>query len=383
MCGYVIALSVVNELHRNGEDSVKDKSFTRKFVPVAQSLQVAKKGMEDNMKKVTMQDIADQLGLTKVSVSKALNSQPGISEKTRKKIIETAAEMGYQSKVIVDNANNHKCFAMIVPKRFFLETDGFYTEIFYYLNKLCLNTGNQIYSIVLSFNEEENLILPEPLQSMKFDGIFLMGELKQQYIHMLAAKKWNTVVIDFYRKELETDFILTDNFFLGYRAAQYLLERGHKDIGFVGNIFQTNSIMDRYFGYLKAMMCAGIKVSEEWHLVNNDENGLYMNEIKIPERMPTAFVCHCDMAAYYMIDTLSKAGLSVPKDVSLISFDNTKLSENTSPRLTTFDINRKNIAVTAYRCMIDKCEKPYRGMRRFLVNNDLVERESVQCINEK
>ena len=198
---------------------------------------------------------------------------------------------------------------------------------------------------------------------------------------MLAPKKYNVVAIDFYIKDLETDFIITDNFFLGYRATQYLLDRGHKDIGFVGNINQTNSIMDRYFGYLKAMMCAGIKVSEEWHLVNNDENGLYMNEIKLPNRIPTAFVCHCDMAAYYMIDTLSNAGLSVPKDVSLISFDNTKLSENTNPRLTTYDINRKNLALAAYQCMIEKCEKDYRGMRRFLVNNDLVERESVQRIN--
>lgn len=333
------------------------------------------------MKKVTMQDIADQLGLTKVSVSKALNGQPGISAETRERIIDTAALLGYQIKVRSGSETEPRKFAVIVPKRFFLETDGFYTEIFYYLNKLCLNTGNQIYSIVLNYSEESKLVLPEPLQNTEFDGVFLMGELHADYIHMLASKNLNTVVVDFYTKELETDFILTDNFFLGFRATQYLLERGHKKIGFVGNIRQTNSIMDRYFGYLKAMICADINPHEEWHLVNNDENGLYMTDVKLPEDLPTAFVCHCDMAAYYMIDTLRVKEISVPEDVSLISFDNTQLSQSTHPQLTTFDINRKNIAKTAYQCMIDKCVKPDQGMRRFLVSNELIERQSVQSLH--
>jgi LacI family transcriptional regulator len=328
------------------------------------------------MKKVTMQDIADRLGLTKVSVSKALNGQPGISAETRARIVETAARLGYQAKPCA-GAHVERRFAMIVPKRFFLETDGFYTEIFYYLNKFCLRDGHQITPIVLNLEEEESCVLPSPLRDAVFDGVFLMGELHDKYLSMLAAHSLNTVAVDFYKKELRTDYILTDNFFLGYSAAQYLIERGHQSIGFVGNIHQTASIADRYFGYLKALILAGLPVREDWRLINNDEDNLYLMDVLLPQELPTAFVCHCDMAGYYMIEALRRAGKRVPEDVSLIAFDNTKLSKLTNPPLTTFDINRKAIAECAYRSLKDKCDGKRESEGRRYVGNSLMERDSV------
>ena len=123
------------------------------------------------MKKVTMQDIADRLGITKVSVSKALNGQPGISAQTRARILEAAVQMGYAGKA--RETDRPKRFAMLVAKRFFLETDGFYTEIAYHLNEFSLRDGHQIYTVVLSAEAEEALELPDVLQDPLFDGIFL------------------------------------------------------------------------------------------------------------------------------------------------------------------------------------------------------------------
>lgn len=123
------------------------------------------------MKKVTMQDIADRLGITKVSVSKALNGQPGISAQTRARILEAAVQMGYAGRA--RETDRPKRFAMLVAKRFFLETDGFYTEIAYHLNAFSLRDGHQIYTVVLSAEAEEALELPDALQAPLFDGIFL------------------------------------------------------------------------------------------------------------------------------------------------------------------------------------------------------------------
>lgn len=328
------------------------------------------------MKKVTMQDIADRLGLTKVSVSKALNGQSGVSRETRAKILETAKQMGYLGKD-GNSAERSQRFAMIVPKRFFLETEGFYTEIYYYLNKFCLRDGHQLYSIVLTAEEEADGILPQTLERMPMDGVFLMGEMHDRYIKMLGERKMQIVAVDFYKKELQTDCVLIDNFFLGYSAAQYLLEKGHRKIGFVGNIYQTDSIMDRYFGYCKALMLAGIPLREDWRLVNNNEDNFYSMDIALPQELPTAFVCHCDMAGYYLIESLHRAGKRVPEDVSIISFDNTALSERTTPRLTSFDVNRREIAETAYRCMLEKRPNETAGRRRF-ISNSLAERDSVR-----
>ena len=329
------------------------------------------------MKKVTMQDIADRLGLTKVSVSKALNGQPDISAETRARIIETAIEMGYQIKQHEAKKTQAKNFAMIVPKRFFLETDGFYTELFYYLNRFCMQDGHQLYSIVLNAKEESELVLPDKLRETLFDGVFLMGELHEDYLRMLAAHSLNMVAIDFYRKGLRSDYVLTDNYYLGYSAAQYLLDKGHTRIGFVGDVYQTNSIMDRYLGYVKALMLAGIQPRTDWHLVNNDELGVYRVDVALPRELPTAFVCHCDMAGQYMIQTLRSRGLRVPDEVSLICFDNTHLSERTVPPLTTYHIDRKEFAERAYRCMLDQCKEARAEEKRIFISGSLIERESV------
>lgn len=329
------------------------------------------------MKKVTMQDIADRLGITKVSVSKALNGQPGVSAQTRERIIETAAQMGYTVKS--KENGQPKRFAMLVARRFFLETDGFYTEISYYLNEFSLRDGHQIYSIVLSAEEEEGLQLPALLRDTLFDGVFLLGELNDDYIRMLAARRINAVAVDFDNEALHTDCVLTDNFYLGYSATRYLIEHGHRSIGFVGNVYQTNSITDRYFGYLKALALENIPARDDWHLINNDTYNMYMMDVMLPEQVPTAFVCHCDMAAFYMIEALRRAGLRVPEDVSLISFDNTALSRRTHPQLTTYDISRNDIARQAYQCMLERCAQK-GGERRLIVNNRLIERQSVRTI---
>ena len=67
-------------------------------------------------------------------------------------------------------------------------------------------------------------------------------------------------------------------------------------------------------------------------------------EYSLPETLPTAFLCHCDMAAYQLMLKLQINGISIPDQISLVSFDNTDLSRNCKPQLTTIDINKREIA---------------------------------------
>ena len=96
------------------------------------------------MRKVTLQDIADQLGLTKVSVSKALNGRPGISADTRRRVMETAERLGYRGKQKDLPQEVPLRYALIVPERFVLETNGLHTEVSDHLSKLCAHDGHQL-----------------------------------------------------------------------------------------------------------------------------------------------------------------------------------------------------------------------------------------------
>lgn len=328
------------------------------------------------MRKVTLQDIADQLGLTKVSVSKALNGRPGISADTRRRVMETAERLGYRGKQKDLPQEVPLRYALIVPERFFLETNGLHTEVSYHLSKLCAHDGHQLYSLALSREQERAVRLPEPLGRVLFDGIFLLGEVEGPYLRALCEKQAaDLVAIDFAPERAPVDSVRVDNYDLGFRAARFLLEKGHRRIGFAGDVRQSSAVLDRYFGYLKALTLAGLPPRPTWQIEIRDDKANAPFAVPLPEEMPTAFVCQSDLIAYSLLEALRGAGKRVPQDVSLVGFDNAPLCAHTSPPLTTFEINRHDIAMAAYACMADR--RRARGGRRVFLPCPFVERGSV------
>ncbi len=332
------------------------------------------------MSKVTMQMIADRIGISKVSVSKALNGQPGISPGLRRKIQETALEMGYTRQG--ENGQKRRKLAFVVPKRFFLKNENFYTTIYYYLNRKCQISGQALSNFVVDNEEEKDLAVPALLSAGVFEGIFIAGEIDEKYLNALVRLGIPIVLIDFYKASVNLDCIISDNFYLGYCATVRLLENGHRKIGFVGDTRETASIMDRYYGYCKALRQSGLPVDDRWHIVNNDpRTGVYSLDLALPEELPTAFVCHCDMAAHFLMQSLAKAGLSVPRDVSLVSFDNTDLSRFTAPKLSTFNIDRRKIALEAFNRMMGRLADRGGEPQRIYVDGSFISRESIRKID--
>lgn len=327
-------------------------------------------------KKISMQMIADQLGISKVTVYKALNNKPYVSKDLNEQILQIAAELGY-NKNNLKNKIDINTLAFVVPRRFFLEQENFYTTIFYYLNKMSLKQNINLTLFVINRNDEENIILPSTLISNSFDGIFIGGEITNNYIKAIANIKAPIILIDFYKPEFNFDCVITDNFYNGINATNHLIEKGHKEIGFLGDFNQTSSISDRFFGYQKALSTHNLTYNSNWHLVNNNtETGVYTLDISLPESLPTAFVCHCDMAAYFLIQRLNMSNIKVPKDVSIISFDNTKLCESSIPKLTSIDINTKKIAQKAFEQLIERIKFPNSPQQRLYITCDIIERDS-------
>ena len=181
-------------------------------------------------KKVTMQMIADRLGVSKVAVHKALNNQPYVSKELKDKIIQAADEMGYRkTKPVKANLNR---LAFIVPVRFFLEDEHFYRNIFYYINNLAHQNNIHLALFIVSLNDETEVNLPESLTASAFDGLFLAGEIKDKYNEKIAKLKIPTLFIDFYKPNMNFDCVISDNFLNGFNATNYLIERGHERIGF-------------------------------------------------------------------------------------------------------------------------------------------------------
>jgi len=333
--------------------------------------------------KITLDVIAQQLGVTKVTVSKALKDQPGVSEELKKRIIDTANSLGYAVKKQDRPFSSVSKLGFFVPKRFFLDNDNFYTQIFYYTTNLCTQKNISLYLHIINPDEEKNEILPASLGGDKngMNGIFVAGEIADSYMDVLLGIGVPITAVDFYKYNHTTDRIVIDNYQSGYLAANYLIRKGHSRIGFVGNPNYSMSVMDRFCGYIKALTSSGIEYNKDWHLVNNDDSGIYGIDYMLPAVLPTAFVCHCDMAAYHLMMKLQSNGIAVPEQVSLISFDNTELSQNTNPNLTSLDINCREIATRAFDLMLWRIQNPEEEKQSVVIHTKIMERNSVVLLD--
>lgn len=329
--------------------------------------------------KVTLDTIANKLGVTKVTVSKALNNQPGVSEELKKRIIQTSLEVGYTTKNAAKLAKTVSKLGILVPKRFFLDTDNFYTQIYYYMNQESANRDINLSLYILNPEQEQNNTIPLSLVQDQADlnGLFIVGEVSEEYVSTLISYRFPVIAIDFYKPELSLDCIVSDNYQSGYTVTKHLIDKGHVNIGFVGNPRYTTSIMDRYCGYIKALTAHDLESNKTWHIVNNDENGSYLIDFALPTELPTAFVCHCDMAAYKLLLKLQNEGISVPEQVSIISFDNTDLSQTVVPALTSMNISKHDFAMEAVNLMLWRIKHYGEKPKNIYLKSQLVERDSV------
>lgn len=334
-----------------------------------------------SVKKVTLQQIADQLNITKVSVSKAINNQAGISDELRKKILEAAYDLGYFINRPNTTVKANK-FAFIIQKRFFLENENFYTAIYYYLSKKCMANGKALSLFVINNIEDDEIQINQHISKNAFDGIFIGGEIKDIYYYMLSNLGIPSVSIDYCSPHVQSDCILTDNFNIGHLVATYLIDKGHRKIGFVGNVFSTSNVLDRFYGYRKALTTAKLEFREEWNINNYDPaTGYHVLDIQLPAELPTAFICHCDMSAYFLVQKLNIMNIKVPDDVSVISFDNTSLAQTCTPSLTTVDIGKEDFAKHAYDILLSRIKHPDADSRRVYLNTRIIERESVKVLD--
>ena len=184
------------------------------------------------------------------------------------------------------------------------------------------------------------------------------------------------IFLDFYDEEFKVDSIISDSVHGAYKLTNYLISKGHKKIGYIGDYYKTSSILDRYIGYYKAMLQSRIPVNEAWILKDRGEDGLLV-DIDFPKNMPTAFVCNCDEVAFMVIKKLKSIGYKVPQDVSVVGFDNFIHAQLSSPQITTFGVDIDLMVIDAVETIIKKIDNGDLNVGRIVVTGELVERDSV------
>jgi LacI family transcriptional regulator/LacI family purine nucleotide synthesis repressor len=305
----------------------------------------------------------------------------------REKIIALADELGYKQPSVAKREAEERSYniGVLIHERYFDKYNSFYLQIYQSVNLKAGSKGCFTLLETISSEMESDKKLPKLVSEQKVDGIIVIGRMEDSYLELLEKKAGRPLIyIDFCDCRREADAVISDSFYGAYSLTQYLVEKGHRDIAYVGTLLSTGSITDRYLGYTKCLMENGIELREEWRIDDRyldtgkvDE----VNLIQLPKQMPTAFFCNCDLVGSMLVRKLENMGYRIPEDISVVGYDNYLYPGLCDVGITTYEVDIKEMARRAVNNLLKKIkgEKYREGIS--IVEGHLVVKNSVKNIN--
>ena len=342
--------------------------------------ETSRRGEGEKMKKPTMRDIGREVGVSAVTVSKALAGKTGMSEDMRKKILQAAERMGYDYPGQARNEMGHPLdIGILVPEAFF-GANTYYADVYKRLVQRLSDLGHFALLELIDRDEEEKLHLPKIMESSRVQGIIMLGQPRRDYYRMIVQKDLPVVFLDFYDEQASADAVVGDNGYGCYRLTSHLIKNGHAGIGFVGNYRATSSIMDRYLGFYKAMLSHNLPLREDWIIMDRDLDNVLLESMQLPEKLPTAFVCNCDVVARRLMNQLAAAGIRVPEDISITGYDDFEMEAAPGPGISTFRVDVNAMVNVAVKTILERCAGSDRPFGRTVIGGQPIYRGSEKPI---
>ena len=189
-------------------------------------------------KAVKLADIAEQVGVSTVTVSKALSGQKGVSEEMREKIKNLAEELGYRSPSETKRQSAEKQYniGVLIQEVYLDKYDSFYWKMYQEVNKKAVSRG--CFTLLESISRESVLEnqMPLLLQEKKVDGLIILGDMTKPYIEQIEKEGGVPVVcLDFYNDAVGLDTVISNSFYGTYALTNYLFSMGHKKIAHINH----------------------------------------------------------------------------------------------------------------------------------------------------
>lgn len=330
--------------------------------------------------KITMQDIADKLGISKNAVSLALANKPGVSEETKELVFHMAKKLGYE-KAQNRNVTSNKILVLI-PE--YIRNDNyFYNQIYWAIEERAKQKGFIAIMASISAEMESTVKMPEVFKDIEFAGVILVGVVSNEYARFVERVSQNLVFVDNSYWGMNVDCVVTSNIDAGYQLTKYLIEKHHNVIGFVGSVSKTASLFERWCGYKCATQEAGLPPMDDVCILDPSplknllsDAGELKEKIQALPRIPTAFVCGGDRIAVATVEALKRLGYQVPQEVSVVGIDDIEVAQIIEPALTTVRINRSRMGVEAVDLLLKHMNRKHTKVRIELYT-EIVERKSV------
>lgn len=328
--------------------------------------------------KYSISDVAEMLGVSKSTVSRAINGNSGVGDELRKKVLDLVDEIGYKPNTIAQSLSRGRVniVALILGDI----RNPFYADLAFNIQRILNSHGY----MVMVFNSEYDVqceieFLKLTIQ-FNFAGLILITAQTEIVEDMLHSMDVPMVLVNRILPSYTGDSVLTDNFQAGYMAVMHLLELGHKHIGFVRGPGVSSASSQRFEGYRQALRNFSLPFNEEY-VYESDlkmETGITLarNFVKDLKVRPSAMVVVNDMTAIGFIDGCRENGLSIPEDLSIVSFDDIEFSAMKGIELTTISQHVDKMSEHAARLMLKQLEEKDAKPERVILEPTLVIRKT-------
>lgn len=335
-------------------------------------------------KNVTIRDVAGEADVSVCTVSWVLCNHPRcreVGEKTRKRILETAAKLGYRRNMLASATRT----GLITTIAVLLDPVQYRTTIHFnwIVNGILLEASFRKYSVKL-FSEKKLDDSFRQIVENRIDKVIMIGvdpQLREQAA-LLAEQYSINLIYAFERGHRCFSSVNVDNAETTSSMVRYLAEHGHSRIAMLCVPHRYHYVEERHEGYLRGMKECGLKVDPCWIRCSDDITGSVDSMLALPLRQrPTAFVTPADQVAALAMRHAQRRGLRIPEDFSIIGIGNTELAQYTPVDLTTMDESLMESGKLLARLILgEKPGYPPDEYNVYHTHSKIVERESVYTL---
>jgi LacI family transcriptional regulator len=330
--------------------------------------------------KTTIHEVAKRAKVSITTVSRAINTPSLVDPRTARRVSKAIEELGYYPDVHARSlvSGRSKILGLIVSDI----TNPFFPDLVKWFEDVVVQHGYEIMVSSTNYDPARMALCVRRMLERQVEGVAVMtSEMDEHLIDQLVSRRVPTVFLDVGTPGAGISNIVVDYAHGINEAVQHLFDLGHRKIGFISGPESLASARTRRTAFLQAIASHGLNQNAAWvrqgdHKVAGGVAA--MNELLQLAHRPTAVMASNDLTAVGMMSAIRKAGLSIPKDISVVGFDDIWLAEFTEPPLTTVLFPRDRVAEQACRALMTGLGLPPSGDEQpeYRVDTRLIVRDS-------
>ncbi len=333
--------------------------------------------------RVRLADVAKAAGVSPAAVSLAVRGEPGVSDATRRRVVEIARQLGYRGVTRWGSRRaKQSTIGLLIkaPLGDAPKANHFYAPVMAGIEESCRLRGVDLLFATMPVDEEYvPLEVPRLVTERACDGLIVIGAHLSRGTTEILDGGPPVLLVDAYAEDMAFDSVVSDNVGGARAAVEHLISCGHREIAIAGSLPESfPSILQRRRGYEGAIAEAELRphFADGPHVRPEEAAAAGIAYLREHPEVTAVFCCNDDVAVG-LIQAGLRAGIAVPGRLSVVGYDDIDLAAFVAPPLTTMAVDKIGMGRLAVTLLLHRLEHPAGAVSQTLIRTRLVERESV------